>query len=361
MKYKFNDCVVVELGDVVELCGVKVEVNENLVKNNPTMFVCVEIPKYFKCIRSLNKKYWTIGKIYKHESFDKYPLCIKIKSNEGEDVDMYNWDMQNLSINTFIPLTKEEVIKYENLLLLETAKELYKPNTVVNNKNIIGYDCGFIIKENIEFWINDIGNVLCFGTNLSGSFTIYCNGVWAEIKDILFTTDDGVDIFKGDTYWYIYNNTVCCIVGAEHKVDVNDGTKRFSTKALAENHLKNKNLKYYERVLQNSEEVVGSDHTKYTHGYIYFYLKTVNPKLYWTAILQEIANDLNGDWKVTEDCEKFMIGFCEKNNWKPTVIKHNSVIYADVYFKSKEAAEQAINIMGSTLSLVIVSERWKKN
>ena len=56
----------------------------------------------------------------------------------------------------------------------------------------------------------------------------------SHCKQVLFTTEDGVDILKGDSYWFI--NTYWYLgVGTDYYK--NKGLKYFSTKAAAEEHI----------------------------------------------------------------------------------------------------------------------------
>lgn len=92
-----------------------------------------------------------------------------------------------------------------------------------------------------------------------------------------------------------------------------------------------KDLKYYENF--------------YIDNDYYLFMKRVHPNLYYRLILQTIANDLNGDWNADwmNGGSKYCINFyCGKIN----IDSHSYTNNPNVYFKTKELAQQALDILG---------------
>lgn len=83
-------------------------------------------------------------------------------------------------------------------------------------------------------------------------------------------------------------------------------------------------------------------------GSFYFTLKKVHPNLYYQLILQNIADDLNGDWKVDWSVKnsnnKYFIYI--NHNGSFNIDFHNALNHGEIFFKSEELAQQAIDIMG---------------
>ena len=71
--------------------------------------------------------------------------------------------------------------------------------------------------------------------------SVYYDGKWAEIvKEPLFTTEDGVDIYEGDEYWVVFMNYEPeRLIGVSTIKYTNflEGKKRFSTKEKAQEYL----------------------------------------------------------------------------------------------------------------------------
>lgn len=97
-----------------------------------------------------------------------------------------------------------------------------------------------------------------------------------------------------------------------------------------------KNLKYYE--------------SKY-NGCFYQVMKTTHPNLYYQLILQQIADDLNGDWGDKNSNNKYCIYYIGSFR----IIAHNTVNSGSVYFKSIEFAKQAINIISENKLKIILN------
>ncbi len=183
---------------------------------------------------------------------------------------------------------------------------------------------------------------------------------WA--KRYLFTTEDGVDIFENGEYWIISEPSNIIIKGVVDNVDqtLSNAIKRFSTKKAAQSYLnsiKKKSLKYYEDILLDNKGTVKAWYPNNNEHFVlaqlsvsdfYKILKGYEPKLYWSKILQLIADDLNGDWKPDWNNygDKWFIKK-EENNIR-TGYRY-SFNYGTTIFKSKDLVEKAIKIMGDKL------------
>ena len=89
--------------------------------------------------------------------------------------------------------------------LLEEAKLRYPIGTKFKclyrgfNKVSLGTYSEYSVNTSNEIWIQTEGNY--------PNGKIYENGKWAEIIEPLFTTEDGMDIYDGDKYWYVGNTS----------------------------------------------------------------------------------------------------------------------------------------------------------
>lgn len=77
----------------------------------------------------------------------------------------------------------------------------------------------------------------------------------------------------------------------------------------------------------------------------YGWLKVVEPKLYWTKVLQEIANELNNNKEIVGT--RYFLNYNEFND--PCVLKHESVNYGLIYFSTAGNALKAAEIIGNNL------------
>ena len=177
-----------------------------------------------------------------------------------------------------------------------------------------------------------------------GGGVIYGNGEWAEILPVKFTTEDGVDIYGAMRTYLVHPNDNGDIT-SYHGLWIGDSTKKrykyfyHKGNALAyiEKH-KEKTLDDYENMLLrtdidsiNAREVCWFYHT----------LKGKEPKLYYTKILQLIADDLNDGRYIHERRQtSFHINKGGRANL------HMGDDEGCVYFKSNELAFKARDILG---------------
>lgn len=366
MKYIFKDCVNVQLGDMVEFCDVKIEVTEKLIKNNPRLFKIIDeyIPEYYKCLEEVSPYdgYFSVGKIY--ENYNPNPNYIGLIDGKNDIV--FN---QKIIFDYFYALTKQEAKEYKYYLkcedFLKQAYEKFPIGCKVNNLNLSSYNYNFtILKQDFNILKISDNNIRIFtgvGDVADGIFCIFNELGWAEVKSLpLFKTEDDVFIYQNDKIivvdledHYIYLRRAS--KPSRYDFFLNSKYKIFSTEELAKKYVEKnkKNLKHYEDLLLKSTDIVFGNNNSLIGGSYYNVMKENDSKLYWLKVLQLIANDLNVDWQTSDTCEKFMIGRRAHNNWEIVSIKHIYVTYSDIYFKSEDIANKAIEIMDDKLNEIL--------
>lgn len=361
-KYCFSDTSNVCVGDVVGFNGLIVEVTEKLILDNPNLFKELPNPKYFKCIQSCFQ-YYTVGKIYKHtDNYEYFPRLINLLDDKSSERLIGDWTNDYLSVgnNCFEPVTEEEFIEYEKIQIIEEAKKLFPVGKRVSNFNI-NLNCTFNITGDKFKWYGKVLLIDGESTETGCTYTVRSyDGIWAEVMKPILKTEDGVDIYEHDHYY-----TMDMIQGLDASISItNDsvipyvaGRRYFSSRKAAKEWLDKhflKNLSTYENSLFEKnlpiKSVVDGIEVVSSRALFYNIMKHREPKLYWNKVMQLIADDLNGDWVVKDSCEKWMIGKREANSWKPVPVKHTTVTYTDVYFKSQEIAEKAMKIIGKNLN-----------
>ena len=211
--------------------------------------------------------------------------------------------------------------------------------------------------EDIWIYTDAVGLTLC----------CYKDGKWAEIEKPIFTTSDGIDIYEEDNYWICpkpcntmyWNNKYLKEYPKQYNSNFyNSSTSwiTFSTKELAEKYITDnteKTLNDYENILLESKNKFsfGIFNSYMPQSSFYGLLKENEPKLYWTKVLQLIADDLNEGWKPNWESEEY--------KWAIMYTKRNFAIeYWQIYnagqvlFKSKELVEKAIKLIEPHLPLI---------
>ena len=231
--------------------------------------------------------------------------------------------------------------------LLDKAREDYPIGTMFNSK----YGIQKVLGDNPFIGIGIPGTIQINTDRFTGGATIYTpEDGWAEILPLKFTTEDGVDIY-GDMKTYavakedldidtpeIYGGNSKSFVYFYHKENA---------LAYIEKH-REKTLEDYENILIKSKSfrMVDKDgiETILETRHFYQYLKEIDPKLYYTKILQLIADDLNdGRYIHIRRNTSYHLSNARGRN------VHCGGDEGCVYFKSKELAEKARDIMGSKL------------
>ena len=134
------------------------------------------------------------------------------------------------------------VIKDDKDKLIEEAKRRFPIGTKFICKNTLTEAtikfCIFKTSSGVDdIGINEIDSNGDYAVTNSAYHCIYYRGKWAEIipekKKPIFTTEDGVDVFEGDSYYFIsYFGSV--VPSEAHVTNLTDGTKRFSTQQAAQ-------------------------------------------------------------------------------------------------------------------------------
>ena len=264
-----------------------------------------------------------------------------------------------------------EVIKYQGLeievtqTLIDNNLDIFK---VIDEREELldeakrRYPIGTVYKHfNSEYTINSpdmltvskmdhhFEGATSFGTSIwvnSEEYTgvVYTDGEWAEILPLKFTTEDGVDIY-GDMRTYFVHPSDDCDIDYYHSLWSGNSETKFSKyfyhkeNALAyiEKH-KKKTLVDYENMLLKTN--VNSINAREV-CWFYNTLKKKEPKLYYTKILQLIANDLNDGKRIHRSGDT---SYHISEEFSVNV--HCGSDEGCVYFKSNELAQRARNILG---------------
>lgn len=330
----------VKIGDKIELNGHKVTVTKQLIKDLPDKFKVKseDIPKYVECIKEIDGiRGAELGEILKSWHDPNKDFCYRFESKNGEN----GFGNLRAFYEHLKPSTKEA-------WLLQEAKRRYPKGTKF--KDVHPNSSGLSkIKELIR---NDFG----IANIESNQYTYVCwwgnfnyfeesEEKWAEIVKPLFTTEDGVEIFEGDKCWFINSRE---LIKDENIDETNYGyweggscdplSKYFSTREAAEEYIakhKEKTLKDYENELYAVTSISGYS--------VYSWLKDNDKKLYYTKVLQLIADDLKGE---VDDSIEII---CAPNYYSTV---HASMSRSSVKFSSKSAAQKAIKIMGDKLNYI---------
>lgn len=326
----------VAMGSTIDLSGIKLKITEDLIKDNPDLFEVVEIPEYVKLVRGG-------GNCSNHEYFRKsealentiYKVDSIFTDNIGKSYVCKYPSKVCLRTNYCKPSTKEEY-------LLQEAHRMYPKGTKF--KSAAQPDNRVIISSGIfETWSMTEG----ITTN---NMLVYYNGTWANIVKPLFKSEDGVDIYKGDTYYIVYTDKY---IEKENQWKVNistntilgyspgtPGIMRFSNTEAANKWLKENRP---EKTLQDYEDILLLYKTP-----LYVELKEKEPKLYWLKVLELIAEDYKpvGDayWTpiIDSSIDIRSDDFYFSENYR----------YVDVKFNTKEDCDKAIKLIGDNLKWI---------
>ncbi|WP_428743118.1 hypothetical protein [Tenacibaculum sp.] len=184
-------------------------------------------------------------------------------------------------------------------------------------------------------------------------------------KELLFTTEDGVDIYKGDRVWYVnYLYTLCGGNQVYDKRYNHNAFTWFSTKEAAEAWITankpEKTLEDYENILlKDTTNLYSFNNVTIDLRFLWDVFKEKEPKLYWLKVLQLIADDLNGEWRRAKirDSQAWFIGKQYESNLDDYnsigAKKHNTVDYGLVYFKDRSSCEKAISLLGNNIKYIL--------
>lgn len=118
--------------------------------------------------------------------------------------------------------------------------------------------------------------------------------------------------------------------------------------------VKDKVVEDYEMLLLEDRKYTVFFHAQASKGEIYNWMKLYEPKLYWSKVLQLIADDLNGDWGTDwRNVNQFKhYIFYDYSGQKYRISYFSSTWGQTIVFKSREVAQRAIEIMGSKLDYI---------
>ena len=180
--------------------------------------------------------------------------------------------------------------------LIDEAKRRYPIGTVYKH-----FNSEYTINSPDMLTVSEMDHHFYVGTSIwvtseAYNGVVYEDGKWAEILPLKFTTEDGVNIY-GDMKTYLVHPSDDCDIDYYHSLWSGNSETKFSKyfyhkeNALAyiEKH-KEKTLVDYENMLLRTN--VDSINAREV-CWFYNTLKGKEPKLYYTKILQLIANDLN--------------------------------------------------------------------
>ena len=329
----------VKIGDVIECNGIKAIVTEELIELNPELFRVEKNiqPMYFKC--TLNSLGFTLGRVYEQICHDCYPNLIFIQDDDSNKRRIYNWQEVRKGANNygFELTTKTEWDKQE---LLDKAKKDYPAGTVL--KDVFGNI--YTVSKNSSYTIGEHGSILIDG------IYVHRDGRWAKVLPLKFITEDGVSIY-GDMKTY----AICRDALILELPNVYGGNSPsliyfyYKENALAYiEKYKRKSLEDYENLLVNYGGVIVYRNGA-THDSVWDWFKTYEPKLYYTKILQLIADDLNDGWVAdfTNNDDKWSIVVTD------IIINYKKLqIQGLVYFKLEELANKARDILGDKVKYI---------
>lgn len=339
------DQLEVKMGDDVNVNGFNVTITQELIDKNPDFFKVEEvIPDFVEAKKTVDRGGETLkGRIYRTKSTPESPYCWFDETSEDGCTNSEDfWSLFN-------PSTSE---KFEVQEIMDKAKVDYpigikfidahvnpEKGVFTVSKYEYHFDENYPQYEGIIGGKNDNGNNVFIWTKSMG---------WADKVMPLFKTEDGVEVFKGEKTFVIKKDTyVFPTQEPDRYVGDEPDFLYFSTKAAALEYVdkhKTKTLYDYERELFRSSS-------------LYSILKTKEPKLFNTKILQLIADDLNeGDkfvWGDDGNDFAYIIAkvYCDGVG-EIAVHAFNWTNYGGVCFKSEALASKAVTIMGDKLNLI---------
>lgn len=276
----------VSIGDKIKVDNITITITQQFIDDNKGMFEVVEETRYWKCIKEDFFRKFSLNKIYKLNDNktinDEYAFI----DNNGEYNGMYYRNAE-----FFTPSTEQEY-------LLQIAKEKYPVGTRFKS---VQTGVIFTVKTNSHRYVKYLNGT---GIDVEGVPYVYCEGKWAEVLKPILKTEDGKELYEGDSYWFcgidgtewkdksMTNYTSYFVQYTEDK-EFSNKCKFFSTKEACQAYIdehKEKSLNDYEKMFTKLYERSGSS----------FYVGLINelkskfPELYWYKIALLIRDDLNG-------------------------------------------------------------------
>ena len=333
-KIIYKEQVEVFLGDTIQTNNMMVEVTGKLIKLNPDLFKVVS--KTYTTDDGIEIMTPKITKVYVVGKDDLELREPNTYTGEAKKYLKYFYFRNNAL--AYIKECKEKK-EQERQELLAEAKRKYPIGTKFKSINSLGNI--HTIEDNCLQWSTYYPNYITCGPK---GIIIYTKDEdkWAEVLPLKFTTEDDVDIY-GDMKTYAVAKGDLDIDNPEIYGGNSASFKYFYHKenALAYiEKLKEKTLQDYESILI---EINSSLTFSPTGAYIsvYGWLRDNEPKLYYTKILQLIADDLNDARYIHERGQS---SFHINKEGRATL--HMGDDEGCVYFKSRDLAEKARDILG---------------
>lgn len=141
-----------------------------------------------------------------------YKQKIKYHNLQGDFPKGTIWEERSMAYwnsNVYLPKdfveNNPDIFELDYTRLLEEANKRYPIGTKYITANPSTQNKATIIGKLCITSVLSEETVKCNGIRITDGWggSVYYDGKWAEIiKDPLFTTEDGVDIYEGDIFWY---------------------------------------------------------------------------------------------------------------------------------------------------------------
>lgn len=249
----------VNIGDKLDINGITSTITEEFIEDNKDLFEIQEDkPEYVKCIHK-EHKHVKCGEIFKVIDYSN-KKSIEVLNKIGNHIYLYATSVE--------PTTKEEYDKY---CLLEEAKEKFPVGTKF--KLIQAPHITVTIEEEDEFLVAKDGSISTSIKSKEGYYKVIYNtynDVWATKLEPLLKTEDGIDIYEGDSYWFVNKKTFHIEYSkhASNRCPSEKSLMYFSTKENAQKYINsNKVVGTYQDgspIYANSDVWIVIDNTIYT-------------------------------------------------------------------------------------------------
>jgi hypothetical protein len=197
----------VSLGDKVNLNGVKVELTQQIVDDNPELFeVVCEDDILIKEARNRYKVGDVIDGLASNKIRSRINNLYQIRiSNHKVLVDGAHDNGCALVLfenNKWAEVVEDSTKEaYDSQELLEEAKNRYSKGCRI--RIIKGARAGKVCPLLLGYgFVYEDGDILSY-TGHRSYYTIYSDGKWAEVVEPLLTSEDGVNLYEGDSYWWV--------------------------------------------------------------------------------------------------------------------------------------------------------------
>jgi hypothetical protein len=345
----------VNINDDIVIDDVIVRVTDQLIHSNRKLFRLLSDIAFVKCIR-WQGNIFTVGEIYR-------VVNEKIYNNANNP----NWVELSSFSNSFEESSQPEFNSQAHHLndeLMKTAKEKFSIGTkfLATSTQTKGLST---IKEDTVFYWNS-GKTVITTSLYPGDIYKKETNEWAEIMPEYIKIKDDVEqktgrwaarepgkIYKvldfkiadGCDQPCYYVSKTTSILPSDCDICTKEEYELALSSTMPENNIVL--FDYEGKLLLDDDEVDADLNTNKWE--IYYWLKSNEPRLYWSKVLEVIASALNEGWVPNwNDCDelKYKIILLD-NQFK--VCSNNAINHGSTFFKSKDAAQKAIEILGDKL------------